>query len=89
VPEIVRDHNAHCLIIVREGHKLIHAIALGQPVRVVKLEKFERRYLTALELKGKPYPLARAIRLFKSAGKEHGITKGARALLNSLKEKQT
>jgi len=85
-PEILRDHNAHTYLVFRVARVKMYAIALSAPVRVVRLDKAERRYMTPLIYKGKPYPLARAIRHLRVAGKELGITKGARAVLNGLRK---
>lgn len=85
-PEILRDHNAHALIVFKEGRKWIRALALhAPPVRVVKLPKDARRYLAAMEYHGKPYPMARALRHFRRAGRTFGITASAKAILRSLK----
>ena len=85
VPEILRDSNAHTLLVFKEGRTYLHAIALHQPpVRVVKLPRLERRHLRPLEYRGRPYPLARALRLFRRAGRELGITGGAAVALRSI-----
>jgi hypothetical protein len=84
-PEILRDHNAHALLVFKEGRAWLHAIALHQPpVRVIKLPLLERRHLRPLEYHGRPYPLPRALRLFRRAGRELGITEGAAAALRSI-----
>ena len=85
-PQILRDSAAHALLVFKVGHKLLHALALPQPpVRVVKMDKAERRYLTEMQYCGKPYPLSRALRHFKRAGRTFGITDKARAVLRALK----
>ncbi len=84
-PELLRDQNAHALIVVREGRTFLHAVALHwPPVRIVKLPRTERRYLRPLLYKGKPYPIARAVRRFKKAGRALGITKSAADALRAL-----
>lgn len=84
-PEILLDHNAHALLVFKEGRAYLHAIALHQPpVRVVKLPLLERRHLRPLEYRGRPYPLARAVRHFRRAGRVPGITDGAAAVLRSI-----
>jgi len=84
-PEILRDHNAHVLLVFKEGRTYLHAITLHQPpVRLMKLPLLERRHLRPLEYHGRPYPLARALRLFRRAGRELGITDGAAAALRSI-----
>lgn len=84
-PEILLDHNAHALLVFKEGRTWLHAIALHSlPVRLVKVPKLERRHLRPLEYRGGPYPLARALRLFRRAGRDFGITEGAAAALREL-----
>lgn len=84
-PAILVDHNAHALLVFKEGRTYLHAIALHQPpVRLVKMPILERRHLRPLEYHGRPYPLARAVRLFRRAGRELGITDGAAAALRLI-----
>jgi hypothetical protein len=84
-PEILRDGNAHALLLFREGRVWLHAIALHQPpVRIVRLPRHARGALVPLEYRGRPYPLARALRLFRRAGRDLGITDGAAAALRSI-----
>lgn len=85
--EILRDNNAHALIVFKRGRKMLHALALyAPPVRIVKLEKGDERHLTPLAYRGQPYPLRRALRHFREAGRNLGITKSARTVLRSLRE---
>lgn len=84
-PEILQDHEAHALLVVKEGRTWLHAIALHQPpVRLVKLSKLERRYLRPLQYRGRPYPLARALRHFRRAARDFGITESAAAALRAI-----
>lgn len=85
-PQILRDEHAHALLVFKVGHKLLHALALHcPPVRIVKLPKDARRSMAELQYKGRPYPVARAVRHFKRAGRTFGITGGAQAVLRALK----
>jgi hypothetical protein len=59
---------------------------IAPPVRVVRLERAEERYLRPLLRRGEPYPLRRALRRFKGAGKTLGITDAAKAVLRELRE---
>lgn len=92
-PEIViaRDdeNQARTLLIVQEARVWIHAIALNRPpVRLVKLPRTARRYMRPLEYRGRPYPLARALRLYRRAGRELGITEGAAAALREIDQER-
>lgn len=85
-----RDGNARVHLVSKIGHKWITCIVIDFPIHLVQLPVREH-YLTALTLrtsKGEElYPLKRAIRLFKRYAKEsHGITEGAKAALDELKE---
>lgn len=88
-PELViardKENQARTLLIVSEARVWIHAIALNRPpVRLVKLPRTARRYMRPLEYRGRPYPLARALRHFRRAARELGITDGAAAALREL-----
>lgn len=82
--ELFRDEHAKALLLFKRGHKLLHLLMIAPPVRVVQLEKAEERHFTPLLYKGQPYPLKRAVRRFKHAGKELGITDAAKAVLREL-----
>ena len=49
-----------------------------------KVPKTDQRYMTPLLHKGKPYPIKRALRHFRKFGKTHGITGGAKKLLQEV-----
>ena len=83
--EIFRDQNSKALIVFKRGTKMLHCLMIAPPVRVVKLEKIEERHFTPLLRRGEPYPVRRALRQFKAAGKGFGITDTARQVLRELK----
>jgi len=84
-PQILVDHNGHVLLVVKEGRTFLHAVALfNPPVRLVKLPREARRHLKPAEYHGRPYPLARAVRRFREAGRSLGITKSAAAVLRAI-----
>lgn len=84
--EVFRDQNSKALLLFKRGRKNLHCLMIAPPVRVVKLEKIEERHFTPLLRKGEPYPLKRAVRRFKAAGRSLGITSAARDILKQLKE---
>ena len=84
--ELFRDHNSKAPLLFKRGHKMLHCLMIAPPVRVVKLEKIEELHFTPLVLAGQPYPLRRALRRFKAAGKALGITDAAKEILRTLKE---
>jgi hypothetical protein len=83
--ELFRDPNSKALLLFKRGHKMLHCLMICPPVRVVKLEKIEERHFAPLLHKGNPYPLKRAVRRFVAAGKDLGITNGAKEVLAELK----
>ena len=83
--ELYLNENSKAIILFKRGHKKLHCLMIAPPVRVVKLEKIEERHFTPLLRKGEPYPLRRALRQFKAAGKGFGITDTARQVLRELK----
>jgi hypothetical protein len=83
--EILRDNNGHALIVFKTGRTLLHAVALyNPPVRVVHLDLAERRHLRPILYRGGAYPVRRALRHFKQAGRTLGITGAARKALREL-----
>lgn len=71
--------------LVRQGKKWLQVVAIDATaeggLRVWKVPKSDERYMKPLLLNGKPYPMARALKVFRSMAKTHGITKGAKKLL--------
>lgn len=83
----MEDNDSHAALVFKRGRVNLHAVMLHRPpVRIVKIPLGERRYMRPLMFKGKPYPVARAARAFKRAGRELGITKGAAQALAALRE---
>lgn len=74
------------VLIIKEGPKFLHAVAIDPTVKVVAIPKSERRFMRPLLRKGRPYEARRACRRFLAAGKYLGISKSARAILNALRE---
>ena len=84
--ELYRDQHAKALILFKRGTKMLHCLMIAPPVRVVKLERQDERYLVPLLLHGESYPLKRALRRFKAAGRELGITGRAKDVLREIGE---
>jgi hypothetical protein len=82
--EVLRDHNYRTHLVYKTGRTLMHAVVLDGNVRLAHLPLIERRNLIPLEHHGKPYPVARAVRALKRAGRELGITDGARDVLKEI-----
>lgn len=83
---VQRDANSRVHLIVGVGHKWLSCVILDRPIRVVQLPIADHG-LHTLKHEGKPYPLKRAIRLFRHFSKFHmGITDGAKNALTELKE---
>ena len=82
----IRDVRCLPLLVVKEGPKFLHAVAIDPTVKVVAIPKTERPMMRPLLRKGKPYEPRRACRRFLAAGKTLGISKSARTILNALRE---
>jgi hypothetical protein len=79
------DNHAHALLVFQEGKRFNLAIWISRKgVKVVKFEKSQMRYMRPAELGGRPYPVARAVRHFRRAGRSLGITKGASKALKEI-----
>lgn len=70
---------------VKSGRKWLKVVALDASsdggIRVWRVPADERRYMTPLLRKGKPYNITRALRTFRSLAASHGITNGAKKIL--------
>jgi hypothetical protein len=60
-----------------EGRKFFKLVYIDSLVVCRKIPKSQSSRLSPLMRKGSPYPVARAVRQFKKAGKSLGITKSA------------
>jgi hypothetical protein len=68
------------------GSKWLHVVALDATtsggLKLWKVPLADAKYMQPLTLKnGNPYPLKRALKTFRSLGKTHGISKGAKKLI--------
>ena len=61
----------------------IDATASGG-MKLWKVPLTDEQYMRPLLRKGKPYPVKRAIKIFRDFGKTHGISKGAKKLLKEV-----
>ena len=74
--------NCATALVVKEARLYMYIIQVeASGLRIRKIPKTEARYFSDLEYKGKPYPVKRAVRLYKQYGKTYGITKAARKAL--------
>lgn len=84
----VKDKRGHALeagqkpTICFSGRKYMLCLAMAYPIRVFKRPQgdFDRGRLVLQQ--GREYPVARAVEQFEGAVEKHGITMGARALLD-------
>ena len=56
------------------------------PLKVRRVLSDEQRYMTPLERNGKPYPISRAIRVFRDHARTHGISRTARHFLTEASQ---
>lgn len=73
------------VLVVKEGPKFLHAVAIDKTVKVVALPKRDRAYMRPLMRKGHAYEVDRACRRFLAAGTSLGITKSASAVLRAIR----
>lgn len=78
------DHNCATALVIKQTKTYLFIIQV-EPfgLRVRKIPVADEKNFTELEYHGKPYPLKRAVRLYKKYGKKYGITKPARKALNA------
>lgn len=88
LPPVCRDANAKTHIVVTVGHKWVTCVMFGVPIRLVQLP-VDDHGLVELLYEGQPYPLKRAVRLFKQYGREsHGMTGGAKEALIEVSQRK-
>ena len=54
-------HGSRPAIVLSESRKVIRIVPFYKPIRVRRIPKSEARYFKDMTLKGKPYPLKRAL----------------------------
>jgi len=77
--QVVRYRTDHgtCCALVESGRKWLQVIQMDSSgIRVRKVPCSDERYMTPMD-----YPLAKAKKRFRLAGRRFGITKGAKQLL--------
>lgn len=79
-------HNSSVrVVLVKAGRKWLQVVAMdatsNEGLRVWRVPKTDEVYMTPLLHNGNPYPMSRALRVFRKLAKTHGITKGAKKLL--------
>lgn len=78
---VMKNHRSDIYVTFKDGHKWVHAVKLGQPVRLDRLTHDQDAELKPALYKGQPYPVERACRRLLAYGKTVGITDGAKAAL--------
>lgn len=88
IPQIIvgrvhNDEGCFCAVIGKPGRVYTPYVSMANfPVRKYRMANGEvNRFITQLLLKGKDYPVTKAVNHMLRVGRKHGITKGARALL--------
>ena len=79
-------------VLVREGRKWLQVLAIDANKKggmtIWKVPKGDLRFMTPLMRKGKPYPMSRALTVFRRVGRSHGITKGAMKIIKEAARAQ-
>ena len=84
--ELVRYHtnNGVRAAVIQKGRKWIKVVEIDSPVHVRKVPLSDERYMRPLQRKGQDYPLVRARNKFLKAGRNLGITEGAKKIVKAL-----
>lgn len=73
---------------VKAGRKWLKVLAidatLNGGLRVWRVPTSDQQYMRPLLLRGKPYPVARALKAFRRMAKSHGVSNGAKRLLREV-----
>lgn len=71
--------------LVKKGNKWMQVVAMDATpdggLKVWKVPVADEQFMKPLLRNGKPYPMARALKRFRSLGATHGITKAAKKIL--------
>lgn len=74
-----------CALVRHGGRKWLQVLCIDATtsggMKLWKVPLTDTQYMKPLLRKGKPYPMSRALKVFRKVGKTHGITKGAKKLL--------
>lgn len=77
-----------CAFVKHGGRKWLHVLCIDATtsggMKLWKVPLADTKYMKPLLRKGKPYPVARALKSFRKMGKTHGISKGAKKLLKEV-----
>ena len=77
------DHVALLLTPERKTKWLKVLVMRDKALSIERVPASERDHMRPLEHKGKPYPLARALKVYRKHAKAHGSTKAARDFIRS------
>jgi len=79
------DSAFRCALVKDGGRKWLQVLAIDASakggLKVWKVPLADEKDMVPLLLKGKPYPMARALRTFRRFAATHGCSKGAKKLL--------
>jgi len=67
--------------LVLPGRKWLQVLMLDGTLTVRRVRIGEAKHMTDIALRGRPYPMRRALKVFRGHGRLHGDTKGARQFL--------
>ena len=80
-----RNSSFRTALVKDGGRKWLQVVALDATpdggLRVWRVPVSEVKFMTPLLFRGKPYPMLRALKTFRSLADTHGITQGARKIL--------
>jgi len=72
-------------VLVKEGRKWLQVVAMDATktggMTVWRVPRDDLRYMEPLLRKGKPYPMSRALTVFRRFAKSHGATKAAMKII--------
>lgn len=75
-------------IVKISGPKWMSVMIMNGTLSVSRVAKSEERFMTSLVRRNNPYPLKRALKVFRSYGRNHGISKGAKRFLSEATKQE-
>lgn len=70
------NYNIAAALILKETRNYFYLTQIDvSGLSLIKVPVCDEKHFSPIEYKGKPYPVKRAVRLFKAAGRKYGMTK--------------
>lgn len=84
-----QDNSSFRCALVKRGRKWLQVVAIDASVngglKIWRVPLADEKYMEPLLHKGKPYPMSRALKTFRSLAATHGCSKAAKKFLKEAR----